>query len=84
MMSQALTGDVIRDQMIPLAATLAADPIPNIRFNVAKAIGFMVPLLKKSNLQVVLEDSVRPTLTKMLEDTDVDVRFYAQQSLASI
>lgn len=80
-MSQALSGDVIRDQIIPLTATLATDPIPNIRFNVAKAIGSMIPLLKQSNLQAVLIEKIKPTLSKMLEDSDVDVRFYAQQSL---
>lgn len=80
-MSQALSGEVIRDHILGLASNLAADPIPNIRFNVAKAIGHMIPILKKSNLQAALNEKVKPVLAKMLEDTDVDVRYYAQASL---
>jgi serine/threonine-protein phosphatase 2A regulatory subunit A len=83
-MSQALSGEVIRDHILALANNLASDPIPNIRFNVAKAIGYMVPILKKSNLQNALNDKVKPILSKMLEDADVDVRFYAQSSLSLI
>jgi serine/threonine-protein phosphatase 2A regulatory subunit A len=80
-MSPALSGEVIRDHILSMASNLATDPIPNIRFNVAKSIGSMIPILKKSNLTPALNDKVKPILIKMLEDTDVDVRFYAQASL---
>jgi serine/threonine-protein phosphatase 2A regulatory subunit A len=80
-MSHALNAEIIRDQMVPLAVTLGADPIPNIRFNAAKSMGVMIPLLKKANMQPTLNDKLKPTLQKMTEDSDMDVRYYAQQSL---
>jgi serine/threonine-protein phosphatase 2A regulatory subunit A len=83
-MSQALTGDAIRDHMVPLAVTLANDPIPNVKFNVAKTISIMIPLLKKSNLQLVLNDKIKPTLLKLGEDSDVDVRYFSQQALLQV
>ncbi|KAJ3335242.1 hypothetical protein HDU91_002272 [Kappamyces sp. JEL0680] len=79
-MAQALTGDVIREQIIPLTTTLAADPIPNIRFNVAKSLSVMIPLLKKSSTD--LNDKVKPILNKLSEDPDMDVRYYAQNALS--
>ena len=81
-MAQALPGDVIRDHIIPLTSVLAADPIPNIRFNVAKSISVMIPLLKKSLPPIELNDKVKPLLKKLLEDADVDVRYYAQNALS--
>lgn len=83
-MSQALTGDVIRDQLLPMVSVLAADPIPNIRFNIAKSLSTIIPLLKKANLQPVLSEKVKPILVKMQDDGDVDVRYYSQVALALV
>ena len=83
-MSKALTGDAIRDHMVPLAITLASDPIPNVKFNVAKTINIMIPLLKKSNLQSVLNDKIKPVLSKLIQDTDIDVCYFSQQALLQV
>ena len=83
-MSQALTGDAIRDHMVPLAVALASDPIPNVKFNVAKTISIMIPLLKKSNLQSVLNDKVKPALSKLHDDSDIDVRYFAGVALSQL
>ena len=60
---------------------LGKDPIPNIRFNVAKSLEQVVPILKAKNAAVV-NDQIKPMLTKLKEDTDVDVRYYAGKALA--
>lgn len=65
-----------------MVARLAEDPIPNIRFNVAKALEALTPLLKGSNDTVPLVDNeVKPILKHLVEDQDVDVRFFAQRAI---
>ncbi|KAJ3261417.1 T-complex protein 1 subunit zeta [Boothiomyces macroporosus] len=75
--SQAVTPEVISSYIIPIAAGLAIDTIPNIRFNVAKAYSTMIPLLKNGQ-EGVLNEKIKPILSKLGEDSDVDVRYYAQ------
>ena len=52
--------------------------MPNIRFNVAKQLERLTPLLEAG----VTEQMVRPVLQELAGDTDSDVRFYAAQALA--
>jgi serine/threonine-protein phosphatase 2A regulatory subunit A len=61
-------------------ARLAQDPVPNVRFNVSKALMKMFPLIDKA----VLGSSVKPALQTMCEDPDDDVKFYAGQVLQEI
>jgi serine/threonine-protein phosphatase 2A regulatory subunit A len=51
--------------------------VPNVKFNVAKMLEKVVPLLERS----VIQQSVKPTLSELCEDGDMDVRFYARQAL---
>ena len=53
--------------------------MPNIRFNVAKMLERLVPLVDAS----VVERTIKPCLLELHEDVDVDVRFYALQALNS-
>ena len=55
-----------------------AAQVPNIRFNVAKMLERLVPLLEAQ----VMEQTVRAVLQELSEDPDSDVRFYASQALA--
>lgn len=60
--------------------SLSSDPIPNIRFNVAKGFETIIPLLKKlgtDNLKDVIG-----RLTAMKSDADVDVRFFSERALS--
>ena len=62
---------------------LSTDPIPNIRFNVAKAYAAVIPILKKTDgSQSLVPEVIKPTLLKLADDGDVDVRFYAHNALA--
>ena len=53
--------------------------VPNIKFNVAKMLERLIPLVDAS----VVEHTIKPCLLELNEDSDTDVRFYAKQALAS-
>lgn len=85
--------DVIATYIIPLINELERDPIPNIRFNVAKthqrtpllqtvAYTELIPLLRDDpNGVTLLNDIVKPSLLRLKDDSDGDVRFYANQAI---
>ena len=50
--------------------------VPNIRFNVAKELGTIAPVCG----QTVYETQVSPVLSVLLDDTDQDVRYFAEQT----
>ncbi|KAJ1828326.1 protein phosphatase 2A structural subunit, partial [Coemansia sp. RSA 2708] len=64
---------------------LVNDPIPNIRFNVAKSLEPLTEALRKNPDTAALEESIiKPTLQRLEEDPDSDVRFFAHRSLTAI
>ncbi|GBB86608.1 hypothetical protein RclHR1_00130049 [Rhizophagus clarus] len=81
-MAPAVTPEVIRDCILPTVNNLVSDPIPNIRFNVAKSYEVLIPVLKQSQETVVLLDAqVKPALDKLREDSDADVKYFAEKAL---
>jgi serine/threonine-protein phosphatase 2A regulatory subunit A len=76
---------------------LAADDIPNIRFNVAKSYAVLIDVLRRlpaegslADLeksgktgtpapqgQELIQQRIMPSLAKLQEDEDVDVRYFA-------
>jgi len=70
--------------MIPTINSLASDPIPNIRFNVAKCYESMAPLMKTPELETIKNNILKPTLKILNEDPDNDVRYYASQALVVV
>ena len=81
-MCQAVSGQVVKDHFIAATLSLGTDPIPNIRFNVAKALALVIPTMKQTDNKIV-QDQIKPLLLKMKDDTDLDVRFYAQKALSA-
>jgi len=69
--------DVICDSMLPLVIRMATDQVPNIRFNVAKTLRVLIPLLDGA----VVQKTIKPTLTTLFEDVDRDVKYFAGQAL---
>lgn len=81
-MAEALTPMMVKDSILPTITELSKDPIPNIRFNVAKSLESLIPLLKKdADTAELVDSSVKPTLEKLRTDQDVDVRFFATKAL---
>ncbi|KAJ3131992.1 hypothetical protein HK100_005820 [Physocladia obscura] len=83
-LAHVVNGEVLKDLIVPTVTSLATDPIPNIRFNVAKSMEELVPLLKKTGLSGLLGDPIKPSLLKLSEDKDTDVRFFANRALAAL
>lgn len=60
--------------------SLASDPVPNIRFNVSKAIGNLYPNFNSAN-----KAKARQALEKMAqEDSDFDAKFFAGKTLEAM
>lgn len=81
-MAPAVTPEVIRDYILPTVTNLVSDPIPNIRFNVAKSIEALIPVLSQNpDTKPLVDQQLKPALMKLSEDTDNDVRFFSQKAL---
>ncbi|KAJ3057269.1 protein phosphatase 2, regulatory subunit A [Rhizophlyctis rosea] len=82
-LAQAATPEVLKDLIIPTVVQLANDPIPNIRFNVAKSLEVIAPLAKKSGADLDAV-GVKGALNKLNGDSDVDVRYFAARALEKV
>ena len=84
---------MIRDSILPILDKLVTDPIPNIRFNVAKTYAVLIDTLRNistdgtiqspkggsasSKGQDLIQNQMVPNLEKLQQDEDVDVRYFA-------
>jgi serine/threonine-protein phosphatase 2A regulatory subunit A len=81
---------MIKTSILPFIAELINDPIPNIRFNVAKTYTELVRALheeKISSPEVIEEictSTVIPHLERLSTDGDVDVRYFSTKALEDI
>lgn len=78
--SEKCTPVICRECCLPTLLLLATDPIPNIRFNVAKALGSIAESFKNAGLKWA-DESIKPVLVRMRDDTDEDVKYFSGQSL---
>jgi serine/threonine-protein phosphatase 2A regulatory subunit A len=77
-------GASMRESVAPTVIGLVADPIPNIRFNVAKSLEALIPLMRSfPESAPLVEESVLPSLKKLREDSDKDVQFYANRAISA-
>jgi serine/threonine-protein phosphatase 2A regulatory subunit A len=78
----SLNLDIIRSDILEPLLALAIDAIPNIRFNVAKALEVLATTYSKApeGLQLV-QSKIVPVLEKMKNDPDADVRYFATRAL---
>jgi serine/threonine-protein phosphatase 2A regulatory subunit A len=63
-------------EVVPILLEMATDPVPNIRFNVARALGEVGPICDSNTY----EQQILPVLSLLQEDLDRDVRFYADKA----
>jgi len=80
-LADALPTEVLLTTLLPLTLDLAADPVPNIRFNSAKTLAAMLPLLESGGQAGLVATKVRPVLETLAGDADADVQYYAQGAL---
>ncbi|EIW72553.1 hypothetical protein TREMEDRAFT_41828 [Tremella mesenterica DSM 1558] len=80
-MAPSLTPEIVRDNVLEAAIHLASDDIPNIRFNVAKCLETLAGVLVgDANGQELIQQRILPTLRKLQEDPDADVRYFATKA----
>ncbi|KAJ1924221.1 protein phosphatase 2A structural subunit [Tieghemiomyces parasiticus] len=81
----SVTPEVIRASILPAIESLVTDDIPNIRFNVAKSIEALAPVLQRDpELRPLVPAQIVPALTTLTQDPDQDVRYYAQRALQTV
>jgi len=74
LMASVMESNIVRVKILPLLLEMAMDPVPNIRFNVAKGLAKMAPICG----QATIDSQIRPVLSQLLEDEDRDVRYFAK------
>ena len=72
----AMDSDEAAQNILPVILNMAKDDVPNIRFNVAKALLIISPKCSQ-----MVESQIIPTLRTLVEDYDRDVRYFAKQTL---
>ncbi|AMD18843.1 HBL059Cp [Eremothecium sinecaudum] len=75
-----VSPQVITDKILPFINHLANDNVPNIRFNAAKSYAVIAEALDEKYASLI-KDTVIVALEKLCQDNDVDVRYFASQSL---
>jgi len=76
-LAEVVGAEILTESMLPLLLRLSKDPVPNIRFNVAKVLRVVIPLVGKD----VTESRVKPILRTLTEDEDIDVKYFANLAL---
>lgn len=75
---------------LPFIDKLVEDPVPNIRFNVAKLYKVVVDALvekaegDRDSIHRLIQLDIMPKLEKLHHDDDFDVRFFAEQTIDGI
>ena len=72
----------MRDSVLDMLLQLAGDPIPNIRFNVAKALENIATSFGDTAAgRELVQTKIAPALEALKNDQDADVRFFATRAL---
>ncbi|OSD03443.1 ARM repeat-containing protein [Trametes coccinea BRFM310] len=80
--SPSLTLDIVRGDILEMLLQLAGDPIPNIRFNVAKALEAIATSFGDTpDGRQLVQQKIVPVLEALKNDQDADVRFFASRAL---
>ncbi|XP_072125789.1 serine/threonine-protein phosphatase 2A 65 kDa regulatory subunit A beta isoform-like [Mobula birostris] len=76
-LSEACGQEITAKHMLPTVLQMAGDQVANIRFNVAKTLQKIGPVLDASTLQ----NKFKPILEKLGQDQDMDVKYFAQEAM---
>uniref|UniRef100_A0A8I5US88 Protein phosphatase 2 scaffold subunit Abeta n=1 Tax=Pongo abelii TaxID=9601 RepID=A0A8I5US88_PONAB len=77
-LSEACGQEITTKQMLPIVLKMAGDQVANVRFNVAKSLQKIGPILDTNALQ----GEVKPVLQKLGQDEDMDVKYFAQEAIS--
>jgi serine/threonine-protein phosphatase 2A regulatory subunit A len=74
--------EIVRSDIIDQLLQLASDPIPNIRFNVAKSLETLSSVFSADAQGTeFVRQKVIPALEQQKNDQDADVRYFAARAL---
>jgi len=76
-MAPAVGPTVVASTLLPMTLHLANDAVPNVRFNAAKTLRQLTPMIEPG----LLIERVKPCLTTLADDPDADVSYFAVQAL---
>jgi serine/threonine-protein phosphatase 2A regulatory subunit A len=76
-LSTVVGREVLYGSLLPVVLGMVTDVVPNVRFNVAKTLKLLVPLLEPG----MVATQVKPRLKELSEDRDMDVQFFAKTAL---
>uniref|UniRef100_A0A8B9XBT9 Protein phosphatase 2 scaffold subunit Abeta n=1 Tax=Bos mutus grunniens TaxID=30521 RepID=A0A8B9XBT9_BOSMU len=79
-LSEACGQEITTKQMLPIVLKMAGDQVANVRFNVAKSLQKIGPILDTNALQ----EEVKPVLQKLGQDEDMDVKYFAQEAISAM
>lgn len=80
-----LTIDIVNAEVIETLLALGRDPIPNIRFNVAKSLEVLATTFGNSpEGKQMIHQKIVPVLEAQKTDPDADVRFFATKALQTV
>ncbi|XP_060036076.1 serine/threonine-protein phosphatase 2A 65 kDa regulatory subunit A beta isoform isoform X9 [Erinaceus europaeus] len=79
-LSEACGQEITTKQMLPIVLKMAGDQVANVRFNVAKSLQKIGPILDTDALQ----EEVKPVLQKLGQDEDMDVKYFAQEAISVV
>lgn len=71
---------LVDKELLPLVIALTKDAVPNVRFNVAKAVALLAPAATSEKRS----GRIRDALTKMRDDKDADVRHFSGVALGEL
>lgn len=78
----ALTPAIIQGEILRTILALVDDPIPNIRFNVAKSLQVLAQTLISGGPDgaKIAQQSISPAVETLKQDSDADVRYFAEKA----
>jgi serine/threonine-protein phosphatase 2A regulatory subunit A len=81
-----LNLEAINDGVLQTVLGMTQDPIPNIRFNVAKCLEALATTLAKTGKEGkdVARSKILPAIDALRNDPDADVRYFASKALANV
>ena len=77
-LAEACGPEITERLMLPTVLNLAGDPVPNVRFNIAKCLAIIGPKLNTP----CQTSQVKPCVNKLSDDSDFDVRYFASEASA--
>ncbi|KAJ3894953.1 Ser/Thr protein phosphatase 2A regulatory subunit A [Lentinula edodes] len=81
----SLNLDIVRSEIIESLLQLASDPIPNIRFNVAKSLEVLLSAYGNTpEGEAFVHQRILPVLEQQKNDQDADVRYFAARALQKV